>query len=193
LDLDLGDFKPDAAQETDSFDLDSIELNLAELDGDTEEVINENEEEIDFNLDGIDLELNDTSEAEVESSADVSGLEDIEGLNLDLESEDESITSEVALQDETLEFADLGDLTLDIEEATGVEEAVSSTDEESAEMPEGANETWDEAGTKLDLARAYIEMDDKESAQSILEEVAKEGTDNQKNEARDLMSQINAG
>jgi len=193
LDLDLGDFKPDAAQETDSFDLDSIELNLAELDGDTEEVINENEEEIDFNLDGIDLELNDTSETEVESSADVSGFEDIEGLNLDLESEDESITSEVALQDETLEFADLGDLTLDIEEATGVEEAVSSTDEESAEMPEGANETWDEAGTKLDLARAYIEMDDKESAQSILEEVAKEGTDNQKNEARDLMSQINAG
>ena len=195
LDLDLGDFKPDAAQETDSFDLDSIELNLAELDGDTEEVIDESEEEIDFNLDGIDLELNDTSEAEAGSSANVSGLEDIEALNLDLESDDASITSEVALQDETLEFADLGDLTLDVEEATGVEEAVSisSADEESAEVPEGANETWDEAGTKLDLARAYIEMDDKESAQSILEEVAKEGTDNQKNEARDLMRQINAG
>ncbi|MFW2439143.1 MAG: FimV/HubP family polar landmark protein [Arenicellales bacterium] len=200
LDLDLGDFKPDASQETDSFDLDSIELNLAELDGDTEEVFKESEENLDFNLDGIDLELNDTSEAESESSIDVSGLEDIEGLSLDLESEDTSvnedasITSEVGLQDETLEFADLGDLTLDVEEADlSVEEAASGTDEEPTEMPAGANETWDEAGTKLDLARAYIEMDDNESAQSILEEVAKEGTDDQKNEARDLMSQIDAG
>jgi pilus assembly protein FimV len=60
-------------------------------------------------------------------------------------------------------------------------------------MPAGANETWDEAGTKLDLARAYIEMDDNESAHSILEEVAKEGTDSQKNEARDLINQIKAG
>jgi FimV-like protein len=36
-----------------------------------------------------------------------------------------------------------------------------------------------------------MEMDDKESAHSILEEVAKEGTEDQKNEARDLISQLN--
>jgi len=206
LDLDLGDFTPDEVHETDSFDVDSLELNLEELEGNTEESEEISEENIDFNLDGIDLDLEDTSETEVEtadseeSSLDMSGLEGIEDLDLDLESEDNTIseddsaTAEAPLQDETLEFADLGDLTLDSEERdSSVDEADTGTDDESAEMPAGANDTWDEAGTKLDLARAYIEMDDKESALSILEEVAKEGTDNQKNEARDLMNQIDAG
>ena len=204
LDLDLGDFKPDSAHETDSFDMDSLELNLAELEGNTEETDEISEESIDFNLDGIDLDLDDTSEIEaVDSEAstiDMSGLENIEDIDLDLESEDlsvgegDSATSELELQDETLEFADLGDLTLEGEVGgSSTVEAATNIETESAEMPEGANETWDEAGTKLDLARAYIEMDDKESAQSILEEVAKEGTDNQKNEARDLMNQMGAG
>jgi len=205
LDLDLGDFTPDTAHETDSFDVDSLELNLEELEGNTEESEETSEENIDFNLDDIDLDLEDTSEIEAEtadseeSSTDTSGLGGIEDLDLDLESEDntasedDSATAETPLQDETLEFADLGDLTLDSEEGdSSADEADTSTDDESAEMPAGVNDTWDEAGTKLDLARAYIEMDDKESALSILEEVAKEGTDNQKNEARDLMNQIDA-
>ena len=202
LDLDLGDFTPDKAQETDSFDLDSMGMNLDDdLDEDTEESELINEDEIDFNLDGIDLDLGDSSESE-DSTLDMSGLEGIEGLDLessdnsedsvidirDIDSEDD--TSEMSLQDETLEFADLGDLTL-----TDTDDEAESvlSDDESDEVPAGANDTWDEAGTKLDLARAYIEMDDKESAQSILEEVAKEGTDDQKSEARDLINQINAG
>ncbi len=196
LDLDLGDFSPDEEHETDSFDTDSLELNLAELEGDTDEASEENS---DYDLAGIDMDLGDTSESD-ESSIDTSGFESIEDLDLDLESEGDSpgeeggTTSEVPIQDETLEFADLGDLTLDSEEGdSSADEVSTSTDDESAEIPSGANETWDEAGTKLDLARAYIEMDDKESAQSILEEVAKEGSDNQKNEARDLMNQISAG
>jgi len=191
LDLDLGDFTPDEHQETDSFDLDSLGVNLEDLDQldeDTEESEAIVEGEMDFNLDGIDLDLGDTAETE-ESALDMSELEAIEGIDLDLESDDD--TSEMSMQDETLEFADLGDLTLtDVESDSAIEEDSEIDDDE---MPAGANETWDEAGTKLDLARAYIEMDDKESAQSILEEVAKEGTDDQKNEARDLLNQINAG
>ena len=191
LDLDLGDFTPDEEQETDSFDLDSLGVNmedLDELDEDSEESEPLGETGMDFDLDGIDLDLGDTDEDE-KSSLDMSELEAIDGIDLDLESDDD--TSEMSMQDETLEFADLGDLTLtDAESDSAIEE---DSDVDDDEMPAGANETWDEAGTKLDLARAYIEMDDKESAQSILEEVAKEGTDDQKNEARDLLNQINAG
>ncbi len=196
LDLDLGDFEPDAAHETDSFDLDSLELNAADLEGNSEESSETSEESLDFNLDGIDLDLDDTDTDTVsldETSLDTSS---IEGLDLDLgsdtQSEEDIDTSEISIQDETLEFADLGELELDGDDlATANEDTFGA--EESSELPETANETWDEAGTKLDLARAYIEMDDKESAQSILEEVAKEGTDDQKNAARDLISQINAG
>ena len=200
LDLDLGDFEPDEVHETDSFNLDSLADEMSELEGDTEENEGKDEGEIDFNLDGIDLDLgesegSDTVDPALADTMDMSNMEGLDDLNLDLGSEEnivesDSDTSEVSLQDETLEFADLGDLSMPEMESDASADETDTTDS-SAEMPAGANDTWDEAGTKLDLARAYIEMDDSESAQSILEEVAKEGTDAQKNEARDLIKQIN--
>jgi pilus assembly protein FimV len=48
----------------------------------------------------------------------------------------------------------------------------------------------DEVSTKLDLARAYIDMGDPDGARSILDEVMEEGSDNQKDEARDIMAQM---
>jgi pilus assembly protein FimV len=48
--------------------------------------------------------------------------------------------------------------------------------------------TMSEVGTKLDLARAYIDMGDPEGARSILEEVLKEGNAGHKQEAERLMS-----
>jgi pilus assembly protein FimV len=47
--------------------------------------------------------------------------------------------------------------------------------------------TMSEIGTKLDLARAYVDMGDPEGARSILEEVIKEGTGAHKQEAERLM------
>lgn len=48
----------------------------------------------------------------------------------------------------------------------------------------------DEAATKLDLARAYIDMGDTDGARDILAEVAHEGNDEQRQEAVDLLSRI---
>jgi pilus assembly protein FimV len=48
--------------------------------------------------------------------------------------------------------------------------------------------TMSEVGTKLDLARAYIDMGDPEGARSILEEVLKEGSAGHKLEAERLMA-----
>ncbi len=50
--------------------------------------------------------------------------------------------------------------------------------------------TMSEVGTKLDLARAYIDMGDPEGARSILEEVLKEGNAAQKLEAQRLVSNL---
>ncbi|MEM7610527.1 MAG: FimV/HubP family polar landmark protein [Pseudomonadota bacterium] len=44
-----------------------------------------------------------------------------------------------------------------------------------------------EVGTKLDLARAYVDMGDPDGARSILEEVLTEGDDSQKAEAQSLL------
>jgi len=48
----------------------------------------------------------------------------------------------------------------------------------------------DAVGTKLDLAKAYMDMGDPEGARSMLEEVVAEGSDAQKAEAHRLMAEI---
>lgn len=48
----------------------------------------------------------------------------------------------------------------------------------------------DEVATKLDLARAYIDMGDQDGARDILDEVVKDGDDTQRLEAQDLLSRL---
>jgi pilus assembly protein FimV len=50
--------------------------------------------------------------------------------------------------------------------------------------------TLSEVGTKLDLARAYVDMGDPEGARSILDEVLNEGSAEQKQEAERLMASL---
>jgi pilus assembly protein FimV len=49
---------------------------------------------------------------------------------------------------------------------------------------------WHDAATKLDLAKAYQEMGDVEGAREILQEVLHEGDDEQKSEAKTLLSKL---
>jgi pilus assembly protein FimV len=48
----------------------------------------------------------------------------------------------------------------------------------------------DATGTKLDLAKAYMDMGDPDGARSMLEEVVAEGNDAQKAEAHRLISEL---
>jgi pilus assembly protein FimV len=49
-------------------------------------------------------------------------------------------------------------------------------------------EIWEEVNTKLDLAKAYLEMGDKEGAREILDEVVHEGDSQQKSLANELLA-----
>ena len=50
--------------------------------------------------------------------------------------------------------------------------------------------TMTEVGTKLDLARAYVDMGDPSGARSILEEVLEEGDDGQRQQAKQLLDSL---
>ena len=50
--------------------------------------------------------------------------------------------------------------------------------------------TMTEVGTKLDLARAYVDMGDPGGARSILEEVLDEGDDAQRQQAQSLLDSL---
>ena len=50
--------------------------------------------------------------------------------------------------------------------------------------------TMTEVGTKLDLARAYVDMGDPAGARSILEEVLDEGDEGQRQQAQQLLDSL---
>jgi len=61
---------------------------------------------------------------------------------------------------------------------------------ESPDLSELEPVTMSEVGTKLDLARAYVDMGDPDGARSILEEVLQEGSAPQQEEAQRLLDSI---
>jgi pilus assembly protein FimV len=71
--------------------------------------------------------------------------------------------------------------------------AFAATQKLSAEdlaLPDLEPATMSEVGTKLDLARAYMDMGDPEGARNILEEVLHEGSVAQKQEAQRLLQSL---
>ena len=82
---------------------------------------------------------------------------------------------------------------LDVGTATVPDTAFTATQKLSSEdlaLPDLEPVTMSEVGTKLDLARAYMDMGDPEGARNILEEVMTEGSLAQKQEAQRLLESL---
>ena len=82
---------------------------------------------------------------------------------------------------------------LDVGTATVPDTAFTATQKLSSEdlaLPDLEPVTMSEVGTKLDLARAYMDMGDPEGARNILEEVMSEGSLAQKQEAQRLIESL---
>ncbi len=81
------------------------------------------------------------------------------------------------------------DLNLGAEQPAAAPSASRSlTDLDLGESAGGAG--GDAVGTKLELAKAYLEIGDKDGAREILQEVAKEGSAAQKAEAQSLIASL---
>jgi pilus assembly protein FimV len=84
-------------------------------------------------------------------------------------------------------------LDLDVGTATVPDAAFAATQRlpsEDLALPDLEPVTMSEVGTKLDLARAYMDMGDPDGARNILEEVLSEGSAAQKQEAQRLMESL---
>ena len=160
------------------FDLDDDDFNLddleKELDENATELASDEAAETDQNNDNIiDFEsmlLNDEASQEQEANDEL----DVANLNLEVDNEtgidrilpkDTAYTPQGNIEedDDILSFLDLPEEDLDLQEA--------------------------HISTKLDLARAYLDMGDIEGARSTLEEVIVEGSEQQKQEAEELLHQ----
>ena len=154
-------------------------------------------------LDGdLDFELDGTTEIDSiagDETVDMASATALRGASLSLNSGDDDVS--------------LDDLTIELDEALSKEGAGDHLDtlafdaldiESDNHLDLGASQTIvmpvdhtierqsaaDEADTKLNLAKAYIELGDGDGARSILDEVAVEGTPAQQVEARTLLGRL---
>src|SRR5690554_3441773 len=162
---------------------------LDELDAELEKVSGE-----EGSLEELDLEDSSLDELELDVSDEDLAL--MEEFSEDSESPevDEELGLEDALQELETEEDPLGDVPVvepepeaeAVTPATGLDIDESDLEDDDFDFLAGT----DEAATKLDLARAYIEMGDSDGARDILEEVALEGNDDQKAEAQELLKNL---
>jgi pilus assembly protein FimV len=90
---------------------------------------------------------------------------------------------------------DFGEIDLDIGAADDTADDSPTVRDalKTGQMPQLSNlepVTMSEVGTKLDLARAYMDMGDPDGARNILQEVLAEGSASQKQEARRLIDSL---
>lgn len=160
-----------------------------------DKAVEKDKEEIDFELANSDIDLTEeesANEIEIpkmtdesssfESNAERSGLAD-EPLEFDQSQESALDTMESESLSKMPEL-ELADINLDLEDTNPVDEKV-----EKADLSD-TGEEWQEVETKLDLAKAYLEMDDKEGAKEMLEEVVRDGDTKQQKAAKKMLKSL---
>jgi pilus assembly protein FimV len=195
FDLDSTDMEAPAATETAEdtgldFDLDA-EMAATEAPAEEPVVAAAAEESsadngLDFDVSSLDFNLDEGGAAEATDTAEAVAEEE-GGLDFDLEGLGSGTAeSEAAAEEPAL---DMGDLSM--EEPAAAESAeTESLGDLGDELGDDAFGEVDEVGTKLDLAKAYVDMGDGDGARSILDEVLEEGDDAQKQQAQELLAQI---
>ena len=177
LDLDLGE-----ALELDADD----DLGGLDLSADLEDV----------SLDDVDLDLSVDPEVEVIAAPfEEEDVLDLGDIDLGIGESAELATDDVDTEILDLNLGDELDLSADVStepELEVAEEVASVDDAELSSLDDDLSflTDEDEISTKLDLARAYVEMGDADGAKDILDEVVEEGNDAQKSEAESMLSEI---
>lgn len=135
---------------------------------------------LDFNLDSISSSTRGPGSAFADPDESMVDLEKTDAggtlVNFDFELGDTRAQAPLAPPSDI----DLSDIRVDLPP----EQQVSATPDDDAFL--GA----EESNTKLELARAYEEMGDREGARELLGEVLKEGTSEQQAKARDLLAKL---
>jgi len=170
FDLDLTEDEPALTTEDDF--LLSLENDPLDL-GETPTAAPQPEPELEHDLDlpdDFDLSLADEIETDQATQAFASEIDDV---NAELERLSQNLESPpIAEPFQTPSFT--------------ADDMAAMEDEPEFDFLSGT----DEAATKLDLARAYIEMGDSDGARDILDEVVTEGDDSQKTEAREMLGRL---
>ncbi len=181
----------------DEDDLDDDILTDDNMDNASAELDHIDDDSVD-NSDSVE-DLDDLDDTDLDDIEDLDDLDDIEGLD-DLD--------DIEVLDDLEDGAnDIGSVDSDSVEEDFVidddEDSLASSDdefslddddlgfEETGDFDDDSVDGDDEIATKLDLARAYVDMGDSDGAKEILEDVITNGTEEQKSEAQALIDKSN--
>lgn len=184
--LDLEDTASNAVDSA-SEDLDKTLHNLALTDTDLEVDLGSVDTAVDFDV-SDDLEL-----SKMDSESELTG--DTDGIDLDATLDRAAETLDKDSKNIEVDGLDAGDLAAGATSAAALmalSEQGQSEDDLTDDEDEDLNflTQSDQVATKLDLARAYIDMGDIDGAREILDEVVEEGESSQKEEAQALLDQL---
>ena len=186
IEFDLSD--TGAVEEAPAEDEFSLDIDASELDIDIEE---EDEEPVASEDD----EIHDVGDIDIDFGLDeeAPATEDDKEVAIDLTDEADSLDLDDAFAEEAPGSAAAEEPATEKPVAEAGEVGPSSsfdemTDEDDFDL--SSLDDVDEVSTKLDLARAYLDMGDHEGTRGILEEVIAEGNDEQKQEANELMAKL---
>ena len=195
LEFDLSDTGAIEDTDDDSTGEDEFSIDIETSELDISDAAEDSDTDIDFGL------VEEVAEEPV--AEDVIGMEDDEEeISLDLTEEAEvlNIAPNVDTEEDVIDFEkNAEEISMDSNEATDSFdldldddsiEIISDSAADDDEFDLSALDDVDEISTKLDLARAYLDMGDTEGTRSILEEVVAEGNDDQKDEANILMAKL---
>ena len=165
------------------------------------EPVSASEEEINLKNSLASLELQASTEATEAPAADWYNEETAESLNapVDVDDIDALLAQSAPAVKPKPSFKEIDELLAEADLATESDEPYQGLsldvglDEFPEVLPEGDSVDVDadgELGAKLDLARAYLEIDDKSSAIELLNEVMANGTSQQKDDAQRLLKRL---
>lgn len=201
-DLDASDLDAVPTRSADEAELDAeetsdVEFELGELDG-VDELEDEAGTGLDFELSDLGLEAEEDDDLISPESESKSADDDLDD---NLDEDVESIQDELDSSGPPMLDGDNTDFDLDAVDLSGPADSSLPdwNDDDEVALPAGVEleedeydflSGTDEASTKLDLARAYMEMEDSDGARDILEEVLNEGNDEQKRQAQELIERL---
>ena len=157
----------------------------------------------DIDTELVDLDAEDAGDMQPVLSAEEGAPSAAEGGdtagfgNLSLDDDfDENLATLPGESDTALDEIELDGAEFDLDAEMALDaDGLAETGEMDPELPDLSEpltdvDGADEVATKLDLARAYIEMGDRDGARDILAEVAHEGDDDQKQEVKRLLEKL---
>ncbi|WP_223787801.1 FimV/HubP family polar landmark protein [Marinicella meishanensis] len=191
LDLDteddlFEDFDMDLDADESDDDAEDDDAETPDADDTEEAVMADDEDDFSFDED-FDFDLDDELDELEQADDDLS--EAVETAADDAEEAVEELAADLDAADD--EFNDMLDISDDDGDTFAIDDTEEDTMDEEIDLGlEDLLEEGDAIDTKLDLAKAYIDMGDAEGAKNLLDEIINEGTDDQVEAAKKLLDDM---